>query len=69
MKQPNPTTKEKSTDKLLNEISKKLSIIIVALLARSELTEKEIADILKISEDTIERMVPFKKLRPKGHKE
>jgi len=55
-----------STSKDLNEklgqIAKKLDILIVAQLAKSGLTRKEVADVLGVSEKTIERMLPFAKL-------
>jgi predicted HTH transcriptional regulator len=69
MKESDATTKEKNTNKRLDEISKKLDIILVTLLARSDLTRKEVADVLGVSEDTIERMLPFRKLKSKRHKE
>jgi DNA-directed RNA polymerase specialized sigma subunit len=69
MRESNTTAKDRNTNKRLDEISKKLDIMLVTLLARSELTRKEIADVLGISEDTIERMLPFRKLKSKRHKE
>ncbi len=69
MKKSDATAKEKNANKRLDEISKKLDIILVTLLARSDLTRKEIADVLGVSEDTIERMLPFRKFKSKRHKE
>jgi len=53
----------------LSQLNKKLDIIIVVLLAKSGLTRKEIADVLGISEKTIERVVPFEKLKQKRHEQ
>jgi DNA-binding NarL/FixJ family response regulator len=61
MKQ-NKKAKRSNSDKKLNEILRRLDILIVIQLADSGLTRKEIADVLKVSEKTIERMVPFAKL-------
>ncbi len=60
---------EKTTNRKLDEVLKKLDILIVVHLANSGLTRKEIADVLGVSEDTIERMLPFRKLKPKRRKE
>lgn len=59
----------KNLNEKLSQLNKKLDIIVVALLAKSGLTRKEIADVLGISEKTIERMVPFEKLEQKRHEE
>ena len=56
----------KSREKL-DEILKRLDILAIVQLAQSGLTLKDTAKALGISEDTIERMVPFKKLKPKRH--
>jgi DNA-binding NarL/FixJ family response regulator len=68
MKQSGKTRKLNS-DRKLDEILKKLDIIVIVQLAKSGLTLKEIAKVLGVSEDTIERMLPFKKLKPKRHEE
>jgi DNA-binding transcriptional regulator LsrR (DeoR family) len=60
---------ERTANKKLDEILKKLDILVVVHLANSGLTRKEIAEVLGVSEDTIERMLPFRKLKPKSHKE
>lgn len=60
---------ERTANKKLGEILKKLDILVVVHLANSGLTRKEIAEVLGVSEDTIERMLPFRKLKPKRHKE
>ena len=60
---------EKTIDSKLDKLLKKLDILIIVQLANSGLTLKEIAKTLDISEDTIERMLPFRKLKPKRHKE
>jgi len=52
-------TGDKSLGKRLDKIARRLDIIVVILLARSGLNRKEIADILGISEKTIQRMLPF----------
>jgi len=56
-------TTEKSLGKSLDKIAKRLDMIVVILLARSGLNRKEIADILGISEKTIERMLPFREIK------
>jgi orotate phosphoribosyltransferase-like protein len=60
---------ERTTNKKLDELLKKLDILVVVQLAKCGLTRKEIAKVLDISEDTIERMLPFRKLKAKGQKE
>lgn len=60
---------EKTANKRLDEVLRKLDILIIVHLANSGLTRKEIAGVLGVSEDTIERMLPFRKLKPKRHKE
>jgi transposase len=60
---------EKTSDDKLDRLLRKLDILIVVQLANSGLTLKEVAKTVGISEDTIERMLPFKKLKPKEHKE
>jgi DNA-binding NarL/FixJ family response regulator len=56
------------TSKKLDEVLKKLDILVVVQLANSGLTRKEIAEVLKVSEKTIERMLPFAKLGQKRGK-
>lgn len=56
-------TTEKSLGKSLDKIAKRLDMIVVILLARSGLDRKEIADILGVSEKTIERMLPFREIK------
>ena len=58
-----PDTREKSLGKRLDKIGKRLDMIVVILLARSGVNRKEIADILGISEKTIERMLPFRQIK------
>ncbi|MEM3576885.1 MAG: helix-turn-helix domain-containing protein [Candidatus Bathyarchaeia archaeon] len=50
-------------NKKIEKVNKKLDMIIVILLAKSGFTRKEVADVLKVSEKTIERMLPFEKLK------
>jgi DNA-binding transcriptional regulator LsrR (DeoR family) len=52
----------KDLNEKLGQIAKKLDILIVTQLAKSGLTRKEVADVLGVSEKTIERMLPFAKL-------
>ena len=61
-------TQDQNVKKEIDQILKKLDILIVIQLANSGLTRKEIADVLKVSEKTIQRMLPFGKLK-KGSKE
>lgn len=56
-------TRDRSLGKRLDKIAKRLDIIVVILLARSGVNRKEIADILGISEKTIERMLPFRQIK------
>jgi transposase len=49
-------------DEKIGKVIKRLDIIAVVLLAESGLSRKEIAEILGVSEKTIERMLPFGKL-------
>jgi DNA-binding NarL/FixJ family response regulator len=49
----------------LRYITKRLDMITVILLAKSGLTRKEIAGVLGVSEKTIERMLPFEKIKQK----
>jgi DNA-binding NarL/FixJ family response regulator len=53
----------------LDKLNKKIDVLIIIELAKSGLNLKEVADTLGVSEDTIERMVPFRKLKPKSGKE
>lgn len=54
-----------SLRKKLDKIAERLDMIVVILLAKSGLKRKEIADILGISEKTIERMLPFREIKKK----
>lgn len=56
-------TREKSLGKRLDKIAKRLDMIVVILLARSGVNRKEIADILGMSEKTIERILPFRQIK------
>jgi len=60
---------DKTSDEKLAKIIKRLDMLSVVLLAKSGLTLKEISKALGISEDTIERMLPFRKLKSKGQEE
>lgn len=59
------STRDRSLGKRLDKIAKRLDMIVVILLAKSGLKRKEIADILGISEKTIERMLPFREIKQK----
>jgi DNA-binding transcriptional regulator LsrR (DeoR family) len=52
----------KDLSEKLGQIAKKLDLLIVIQLVTSGLTRKEVADVLGVSEKTIERMLPFAKL-------
>ena len=56
---------EKASTERLDKIIKKLDIITVILLAKSGLTRKEIADVLGVSEKTIERLIHVSKIKGK----
>jgi DNA-binding NarL/FixJ family response regulator len=62
-------TKGSDSDRTQKQILRRLDVLVVIHLAKSGLTLKEIADVLEVSEDTIERMLPFKKLKAKRHEE
>jgi excisionase family DNA binding protein len=49
--------------KQLKELNKKMNIFLVLLLANQELTLKEVADILGVSERTIQRVISIRKIR------
>ena len=68
MKEKMSATKGKSMEKRLDKIAKRLDMIVVILLARSGLKRKEIADILGVSEKTVERMLPFREISKRGKK-
>lgn len=53
----------KGIEKKLDKIGKRLDMIIVIMLAQSGLNLKDIADILDISERTIQRMLPFRQVK------
>jgi transposase len=53
----------KNLNEKLSQLNKKLDIIVVALLAKSGLTRKEIAKALGVSEKTIERLIPVSKIK------
>jgi len=57
--------KDKNLNKDLKRIVKQLDMVIAILLVNSGLKRKEIAKILNISEKTIERMIPVRKLKSK----
>ncbi|MEM2293472.1 MAG: ECF-type sigma factor [Candidatus Aenigmatarchaeota archaeon] len=50
-------------DQKIEEIIRKLDITVVILLAWAGLKRKEVAKVLGVSEKTIERMLPFQKLK------
>ncbi|MGB9756163.1 MAG: helix-turn-helix domain-containing protein [Candidatus Bathyarchaeales archaeon] len=55
-------TKLNRSDSKIDKIIRRLDLLAIILLAKSGLTRKEIADVLGISEKTIERMLPFSKI-------
>lgn len=65
MKQSKKT--KSSSEKERSDILRRLDMLLIIQLAQSGLTLKEISKALNMSEDTIERMLPFKKLKPKRH--
>jgi len=57
------TKKNNGLGKKLDKIGKRLDMILVIMLAQSGLNLKDIADILGISERTIQRMLPFRQIK------
>lgn len=55
-------TKLNRSGSKIDKIIRRLDLLAIILLAKSGLTRKEIADVLGISEKTIERMLPFSKI-------
>lgn len=47
----------------MENVDKKLDMLIVIQLAKCGLNRVEVAKVLGVSEDTIERMVPFGKIK------
>jgi len=47
----------------LESLDRKADLVIVIELAKCGLTRKEVADVLEVSEDTIERMLPFGRIK------
>lgn len=63
-------TKDESLVERLDNIAKKLDILIAILLAKSGVTQKEIASILGISDRTIRNWLPFfKEIKQKRKEE
>ena len=54
---------EKASDERLDKIVKRLDIVTVILLVKTGLTRKEIAEVLGVSEKTIERLIPISKIK------
>jgi transposase len=52
-----------SEKQLLEEINNKLERLIAIILAKTGLSRKEVAKVLGVSEKTVERMVPFRKIK------
>jgi len=65
MKQSRKT--RSSSERERSDILRRLDMLLIIQLAQSGLTLKDISKVLNTSEDTIERMLPFKKLKPKRH--
>ena len=64
-----PEKINESLKRKLDKIIKRLDMILVVLLAKSGLKLNEIAEILGISERTIRRMLPFRKIKQKRKEE
>jgi DNA-binding NarL/FixJ family response regulator len=62
-------TKSDSPERERSDILRRLDMLLIIQLAKSGLTLKEISKALNVSEDTIERMLPFKKIKPKRHEQ
>ena len=62
-KKKRKSSKQEVNDRKIEEIIKKLDIAIVILLAWAGLKRKEVAKVLGVSEKTIERRIPFRKLK------
>jgi len=60
-----PEKNDESLKRKLDKIVKRLDMILVVLLAKSGLKLNEIAEILGISERTIQRMLPFRRIKQK----
>jgi len=56
-------------DEMLREIRRKLDMLIVIELASRGLNLKEIADILNVSERTIQRIISIRKIKQGGKHE
>ena len=56
-------TKNPEVNQLLKKLQRNLDILIAIQLAKSGLSRKEVADVLEVSEKTVERMIPFGKIR------
>lgn len=50
-------------EKEIKEINQKLNIILIMLLKENGLGKKEIAKVLGIGDKTIDKIVPYSKLR------
>jgi transposase len=55
--------KEKNEKQILAEINYKMDKILVILLADKGLKKSEVAKAMKVSEKTIQRMIPFNKIK------
>jgi DNA-binding NarL/FixJ family response regulator len=56
-------SKFENTNAKLEGLDRKMDMLIVIELAKCGLNRKEVADVLEVSEDTIERMLPFGKIK------
>ena len=56
-------TTEKNVGETLDKIAKRLDMILVILLAKSGVSQSEIAKIIGISERTIRRWLPFREIQ------
>jgi len=64
-----PEEKDKSLGNKLDNIIRKLDMILVILLAKSGVKQKKIAEILGISDRTIRKWLPFKEIQTNWDKE
>ena len=57
---------DKNTKETLDRIAKRLDMILVVLLAKSDVNQSEIARILGTTERTIRNWLPFRQIQQSG---